>query len=72
MSIARIDPFDAKDVGWREAQRARSRLPHSPLRMSSLNSCPPIRLWVCPKCVVTEYSATSFAPICRGGYAERI
>jgi hypothetical protein len=66
----RIDPQHAKDIGWREAARALSRLPHSRRQMSSLNSCPPLRLWHCPSCQATEYSTGTAGPWCYGGYGD--
>ena len=64
----RIDPQSARDVCWREASRAKARLPHGSRRMQSLNSVGPLRLFVCPACNTTEYSVHTKGPFCTGGY----
>ena len=64
----RIDPQNAKDMGWRGATRALEHRPHFIATMLSLESNGPIKDWVCPRCSATKYSTTSVAPSCIGGY----
>ena len=67
----KINARDAQDIPWREASRVLSRLPHRAIRMQSLNSVPPLRNFICPRCLVTEYSTTTLAPQCYGGLVNR-
>lgn len=66
-----INPYDARDIAWREATRAVERRPHRPTQMTSLQSTGPLKDYICPACSITAYSTQSSGPVCYGGYRER-
>lgn len=70
--MTRIDPHDARDLAYSEAQKALSRVPHREMVMLSANSVGALKTWYCPVCATRglegfAFSVTAVAPVCRGG-----
>lgn len=67
----RIDPHAAKDVAFRAAMRARTRMPHRSTIMLSSQSLSQLKSWYCPICSASgdwigAYSFDTEAPVCYG------
>lgn len=65
--MSNINPYDASQIGWREAVRAKKLRPHPPTIMQSLESHGPIKDFICPVCRQFQLSSSALTPICYGG-----
>ena len=74
--MIKLDPFDLRDIAYKEAEKAKKRHPHKPLAMLSMDSTGPLKSWYCPVCSrfgtpIMHRTLTLSPPVCYGGYRFR-